>query len=388
MAARKFELPGIQELSKDQEKARALPKKGRHLIIGGPGTGKSVIALLRARRYHADGDYTFLVYNRLLHEASFQLIGKQMNSATWKSWFHKKYRTALNKSAPMGDEVNGWREIKWDEVITSICAAEAIPPPKKPFLIIDEGQDMPPEFYEALTNLGFGNFFVVADQNQQITAENSSRRDLENKLDINPKDVIELKENYRNSLPIARLARTFYTGDPASPPPQLPTAKPSIAIPLLVEYGRGCRVDFTAIVARILKMADREPGKLIGVITPNNKVRNRYLKALKQAQVKLDHGLPRIETYASEENNKFSFAEGGIVVINAKGCKGLEFDVVFIADIHEYRFDQNHQDAVKKLFYVMVARAIDRVILLKETGENCPVESILPEDENILGRRR
>ena len=42
----------------------------------------------------------------------------------------------------------------------------------RPFLVIDEGQDMPPQFYHALVALGFDRFFVVADQNQQITEKN------------------------------------------------------------------------------------------------------------------------------------------------------------------------------------------------------------------------
>ena len=53
MARRKFELPGIQDLGKEQEAARALPREGQHLIVGGPGTGKSVLALIRARRQGA-----------------------------------------------------------------------------------------------------------------------------------------------------------------------------------------------------------------------------------------------------------------------------------------------------------------------------------------------
>ena len=69
MAQRLFELPGIQDLSKEQETARALPKKGRHLVIGGPGTGKSVLALLRARRHaNAKEPHVFLVFNKLLPE--------------------------------------------------------------------------------------------------------------------------------------------------------------------------------------------------------------------------------------------------------------------------------------------------------------------------------
>ncbi len=60
MAKRNFKLPGISDLNKDQEDARALSKDGQHLIIGGPGTGKSVLALLRCRRLHRENeDYVF-----------------------------------------------------------------------------------------------------------------------------------------------------------------------------------------------------------------------------------------------------------------------------------------------------------------------------------------
>ena len=78
MARRKFELPGIQDLSKEQEAARALPKEGQHLIIGGPGTGKSVLALIRAGRHQRErDDYLFLVFNHLLDRASGQLFGDE-----------------------------------------------------------------------------------------------------------------------------------------------------------------------------------------------------------------------------------------------------------------------------------------------------------------------
>ena len=88
MAKRSFRLPGIQDLSKEQEAVRALPKEGQHLVIGGPGTGKSVLALLRARRHQLDGDdYQFLVFNHLLKRASEQLFGKGLASRTWQSWF-------------------------------------------------------------------------------------------------------------------------------------------------------------------------------------------------------------------------------------------------------------------------------------------------------------
>jgi len=386
MAKRRFQLPGIQDLSKEQEDARALPMEGQHLIVGGPGTGKSILALLRARRLAQENvDYVFLVYNHLLNESSRQLLDGSLVSNTWNIWFSRLYREATGDSIPTIDAPPGsdWRPTDWIEVLN--CISNIEPEIRQTTLVVDEGQDMPPEFYQALVNLGFENFFVMADQNQQITdGLNSTRRDIETSLGLETSDVIELTNNYRNKYPIARLAREFYTGDPASPPPELP-AMPSISIktPLCHEYEVQ---NFDKLIRRILKTADRDPSKLIGILTFKNQDRVRYFDALQSCDVPLDNPNPIINTSSSNGKNKVSFDQGGVLVINAQNCKGLEFDTVFIADVNSYICNENNKDNVMRLFYVMVARAIDRVILLKKEGQHCPVDSILPVDEAILER--
>ena len=388
MAKREFNLPGIQDLSKEQEDARALSKQGQHLIIGGPGTGKSVLALLRSRRHQQDkDDYVFLVYNKLLNQASRQLFGMELCSQQWQSWFASIFKAAAGAATPkLPPNGNGWQEIDWVRASEIIDALPLLEDAKNPFLIIDEGQDMPPEFYQALANLGFENFYVVADQNQQIVpGQNSTRQDIQNGLCIAPNDVIELQDNYRNSHPVARLAREFYTGDPASPPPVLPN-RPSAIRPILYTYEQS---DFQTLIERIVKNADTAPEKLIGLIAPNNKTRERYFEALMKtkATVKFDNGPPVVQTYLSGSSPDIPFNEGGIMVINAQSCKGLEFDTVFLADINQHFCNTQNQDQTKRLFYVMVARAKERVIMLKEAGKHCPVDAILPQDTEILERK-
>ena len=387
MAKRKFELPGIQDLSKEQEAARALPKEGQHLIVGGPGTGKSVLTLIRTRRHQRGGDdYRFLVFNHLLNRASGELFGEGLKSETWIGWFHKMFRETTGKPVPLMQPRPGrdFRGIDWDEVATII---RSLPAPNgdmgRPHLVIDEGQDMPLQFYESLVNLGFENFFVAADQNQQITKENSSRRDIENCLDLNTVDVKELTWNYRNRYPVARLAREFYTGDPASPPPDLPEPGPSAGtVPRLYSYHPK---DLHDVARRIVRLWERNPRQLIGVIAPNNVVRERYLDALRSVDVSPDSTRPTIETFHGSHRPEVVFGEGGILVINAQACKGLEFDTVMLADIDEHWFNPQNPDAAKRLFYVMVARAIERVFLFMKQGEH-PIETILPTDRSILLR--
>ena len=390
--SRRFELPGIQDLTKEQERVRALPLEGQHLIVGGPGTGKSVVALMRARRLAADGaHYRFLVYNHLLNRASRQLY-KSVSSGTWMHWFSQQFRAITGREVPLlaKEGKSDFREIDWE----SACEiAESLPqstPVVKdpPFLVIDEGQDMPPSFYRCLVTFGFENFFVVADQNQQITAEKSSREQIADELGIIDSEVMELRRNFRNEYAIAKLAREFYTGDPASPPPSLPNCPSSASdatATILVSY-KG--TDLPDIAGRILKLSARAPRQLVGVIAPNNEVRSRYVDALKDAvRTSLrDRVPPRILTFARDHRPNVRFDQGGILVINAQACKGLEFDTVVCADIDAHYANPADLDDVRKLFYVMVARAKKQVILLMRKETQSQIKRILPRDTSILKR--
>ena len=388
MVKRGYSLPGIEELSKEQDRALSLPAGGRHLVVGGPGTGKSVLALLRARRHKRAGDqYLFLVYNHLLNRASVEMFGGELESKTWEGWFRGLYSDICGEPIPVLDASgeSGFRAIDWRGVEDGIFALERIPEFERPCLVIDEGQDMPREFYASLVSLGFEDFYVVLDQNQQITEQNSSRLDIVQLLDIDADAVIELQKNYRNAWPVARLARAFYTGDPATPPPELPT-RVTASPPILYVYEEDC---LERIAKGILRLADRDTRQLIGVLAPSNAVRERYYTALRSADVRLDNTRPPVETFHSSHRPNIVFSKGGIVVINAQACKGLEFDTAVLADIdgHYFRHSDPHQ--AKRLFYVMVARARERVVLLMN-GKSAQVPNLnklLPDDRAVLQRK-
>lgn len=389
---RKFELPGIQDLNKDQDVALAMPLRGQHLIIGGPGTGKSVVALLRARRLAQEQyRYRILVYNHLLEGSNRHLFGgnPSLTSKTWDKWFRDLYRHIFRSSAPTLDSkvAGGYRPVDWEAIEHRSDNADLKPALNESyFLVVDEGQDMPPVFYKTLVNWGLENFYVVADQNQQIYPNQcSSRQDLENVLGVETKDTLELRANYRNTQPIALLAQHFYPADPASPKPDLPIFRPALT-PELWIYDEPGAPSFSEIIARILTLSDRNPRKLIGIITPNHKVREKYLFELEAISIKLDNGKPPIQTYTSSNSVELAFGQGGIMVISAQSCKGLEFDTVILADIDQHA-PKHALHTLKSRFYVMITRARDQVMLLR-TGTVCPVvEGLLPIEANILIRK-
>lgn len=388
---RRFALPGIQDLNKDQDEALALPLEGQHLIIGGPGTGKSVVALLRVRRLAVTQEkYRILVYNHILESSNFHLYRQQnLRSGTWMRWFWKMYRYIFNEAVPVveNDDKQSFKPTNWDAIAAVTDQLVKVPFNEKHFLIIDEGQDIPPQFYKTLVNWGVENFYVVADQNQQLDPDGcSSRQDIENVLGIDQGDTLELKTNYRNTLPIAQLAQHFYPADPASPRPELPDLKPTATIPELWKYGTPGQPSLNEIVDRILHLSDRFPSKLIGVITPDNQIREKFLNAFNRANPTLDNGKPPVQTFKSGRQEPLDFGTGGIMIINAQSCKGLEFDIVILADIDQHKPKQDVY-TLKSRFYVMVARGREQVILLR-TGTPCPViENLLPADSAIFVRK-
>jgi len=375
MAKRKFKLPGVEDLNKSQDRVLRLPEDGQFLVVGGPGTGKSVVALLRAMKFEKNKDYIFLTFNHVLVSATSQLVDIRLQSWTLKSWFYKLQYHLMKENMPQQEDYKP----DYDEVIKRF---ESLEPQERPLhIIIDEGQDMPIKFYESLISCGYENFFIVADQNQQITEDNSSRQELTDILGLDIEDVIELTENFRNGYPIALFANEFFT-DPSSPAPELPSVTRELGIPTLYEYK-----NYADCVKLILREFDRDDRSLIGVVVANDTLRDTYAIALQSVEVNLDNPRAIVSTYSSKEKASvtINFSEGGIVVLNDKSIKGLEFDVVFIV-IDGFKIYNNDIDSMKKRFYVMNSRAIKKLVLFKSEDYNGGVEQILPDDENILKR--
>lgn len=371
MGKRNFRLPGEEELNKDQDRVLALPEDGQYLIVGGPGTGKSVVALLRALKYQNNNDYVFLVYNHVLEKSTCMLVDTRLRGTTLPKFIYKMHWHLFKENMPQREAYKPDYDALIKKVNELGCEE------RTQHLIIDEGQDMPPKYYEALQYAGYINFFIVADQNQQITDDHSSRQELTDNLGLEPIDVIELKVNYRNSHPIALFASHFYT-DKGSPAPELPD-RTSLETPTLHK-------DLTNedIATIIIREADKDDRKLIGVIVANDVIRDSYVNAMRNLNITLDNSHPVISTYSSKEKMAVSidFSQGGIVVLNDKSIKGLEFDIVYVI-LDGFKVYNNDQTSMKKRLYVMSSRAIEKLTLVS-TQENPTVKSLLPEDDKIL----
>lgn len=403
MAKRYFELPKYSDLTKEQDAAYNLPLEGTHLVVGGPGSGKSVVALMRYRKYAKEKKHLFLTYNHVLNESCKQWVtGELLNAQTAKSWFCKQYSDLTNgKWAPERKPTPEEREKKTDmsysydyELIIKQCEKDEGNKGEHLLddlhIVVDEGQDLPPGFYETLYAMKCENIFVVADQNQQIKEnENSSVKELADILDVEiphpgqeakQGDVIYLKNNFRNTTPIAKFCNCFYT-DRASEPPEIPE-RPSLDIPILYEYN--LVID---CVKMILRNADNDPSLLIGVIVATDTKREDYTRLLQATEIERDNEVPPVSTYTSSQKQKveIDFSKGGILVLCDKSVKGIEFDAVYII-LDGLKMPNNDTISMKKRLYVMTSRARNKLVLFKGISCDKSVFELLPKDENILER--
>lgn len=270
-------------------------------------------------------------------------------------------------------------------------------------LLIDEGQDFAPDFYKALANIAAvaaargdrvphpPRCFVLADQNQQLTSENSTLEEIATTLKIPPQQQYVLLDNFRNSKEIAQLARAFSTD--VSALPRIPTSSGAKPLYSTLEKRGG-------VVERIQRWIRNNPGDSeVGVLVFDEEKRAAVTESLKG---ELGTGLGRevtVQTYSwkSREQNRVDgliFDEKDVVtVLNMQSCKGLEFDAVFIVDLHQAQIGLYGPDKFKMHMFVAVSRGRKWVQLIDSgphagTGgylECLPGPDVLERDGQIKG---
>ena len=348
-----LKLPTYQQLSKEQDAINNLPLTGSHLVVGPPGTGKTVMAVYRAAMFRRAGKASqFMVYNRTLRqylEEAMEATGVEGMASTFHSWFYNWYWKNFRRKPPTSEPyVHDWMTIWQDLVVRHEFE-------KYDHLIIDEGQDFPKEFYQVMQLIA-GDITVFADENQRITETNSTLKEIEKQA--RPGQVHRLSVNYRNTRPIAEFSQHFYAGL-KSGVPDLPEKKGPRPRAISCS-SMDAQVDFIARYERNHEDTD------IGVFVASRKQLSGMCRRLEGRTSN------PVQTYVSgdRERQTLDFTRRGIRVIMHPSVKGLEFDTVFLP-LLEKRVTNPDSDIEKMLFYVLTSRARQE-LFMTYTGDELP----------------
>jgi DNA helicase IV len=337
-------LPTFEDLSAEQDAIYRLPLDRSSLVMGPPGSGKTVLALYRTQRLvKAEADHRLITYGRVLknyigtaaHQLSIESSVQTYHSflgSWWSRWSHTRLPQVKRFT------------YDWGQILSDIGRSES-PPELMEHLIIDEAQDLPREFFLILSLMSVGAT-VFADENQRLDAvENSRIKDIVETLGVPGQDIHELTRNYRNTAQIHDLAVAL---DPGVGIPAAARPLQKGPLPRLMRFD-----DDKQEVDHIVRLARNPSIARLGVFVETDRVRRRLLNQLGARLT--DKGDPRVQSYYYKDSEEIDWSVTGVYVLMYKSTKGLQFDHVCIP-----RLEAVHTDSVlenlRMTLYVLVTR--------------------------------
>ncbi|NKI35125.1 AAA family ATPase [Wenzhouxiangella sp. XN79A] len=344
-----FRLPEWQELSRDEQiPIINLPTDKTYFVRGGPGTGKSILAIHRVARLRdlePDTPVKLLVYNKPLQlhlDDALNAVGLGSGTAqTCHSWLWH-----MTRFKPPSNVWNyDWKRVR--EIIDKKANGNKI----IGHLIIDECQDVPAPLLEILATCS-ENATIFVDDKQAISA--SAREhglcqlaEIRTIFDQGPNRTFDLSRNFRNSQPILDAAhalrppQTYEIPDNAI---RKEGPKPSLR-----------RADIDEVVERVETYHANNPADRIAIAVPRS--RSRALLG------KLEASEVPTQFYSNKNANDgtYSATAKGATVLAHDMMKGLEFDAVFMPfletpELHA-ETDPELVETNQNLVYVVATRA-------------------------------
>ena len=335
-----------------------LSRTRRAAMSGCAGSGKTTLAVEKAKRLAQEGFHTLLTcYNESLALHLKQVIGKREH-LTVCTFEQLCYQMAQEAKLPLpsfqGTTPDQARLSEDDFANLLINAVEQRPALAYDAIIVDEGQDFPDTWWLALeTCLSAGPnsiFYAFYDDNQRVYPHRGGI----------PADLqrFSLTENVRNTRTIHRALVAYYQGES----PSMPRGP----------VGRSIEIQHYETEAELRKLLSQQCQKLIDaerfassdivILTP------RTLERSALPALKLDGNYKLVEHSGGKQRE--------ILYATIQNFKGLERRVVIIVELDEELLaTEAMRDA---LCYVAFSRPRNYLILL---GKQSVIKSLLPSGQ-------
>lgn len=387
-----------------------ISKEKRLAIVGGPGTGKTILAMSGMNK-SGNSKQILLTYSnplsKMIHGCSVESdtvhrfcwqLGKKMEqklnqfsseySYNYKS---RKFIDVINRE--YGYSKTGWPQ--WDNLYKAYSKLSHSDQEEIRYndIFIDEGQDLPNEAFDFFSKIA-DRIIVTYDDAQEVGRENDddSNTELKRKAGIDCNRILcilglqesfyDLIDNFRNTASIEKVAKLFYNnyGNTAL------SLRPSICkrnIGTLPEV-----VLSKATQEMIDKIADDayQLNKQVGIIVPDQESFDFIKQLMDNAVAKrLISESKFFYKYGSVDNMKKAdnLNQTGVFLTTYKSSKGMEFDEAYLFDCQKMPLNT---PADKNKFYVAVTRAKDKLSFIFNCSydANCPVLDVIKEHENLF----
>ncbi len=324
----------------------ALGMRKRAAISGGAGTGKTLLALNKARNLSGSGIKTLLIcYNRPLADHLKSLCAGLENLLPMSYHQLCNWRIGIVKTEKGRDLLSEAKQAYPGESLFDVqlpfalALSTEIIQTRFDAIIIDEGQDFRDEYWlpiEMLLSHPKNSYlYIFFDQNQALYRNAST-------FPIRDEPFV-LTINCRNTRFIHDAAYNYYKGNPTNPPSIMGEPIKTIIAPAAPAQAK-------KLHAQLVKFIHEEK------VSPES-----ITILIIQGPAKAYYDL--LKPYPLPNNIKLSFERHGeknsILIDTAKRFKGLESSIIFIWGIDNFDEKQYHE-----LLYVALSRAKSRLYLV------------------------
>ncbi len=372
-----------ERLTEDQLRIVELSCRDNKVVQGGPGSGKTIVLLHRARyladKYNVSPDkfhifvFTRALKNYIKSALDYLKLSEQCVS-TVDAWCYHFYRDNINLTVPRNRGNNGTDY----ERIRQEVHAFILDNPKYQgildFIMVDEGQDLE-DISLRILHLISRHATLFFDHKQQLYSHGSEEKTILKSLSVNKRNF-SLLSVYRCSPYIVNIAAEFIND---SKEKELFIRQTSVAqsekeTPLLykaLDAGDEKKRIVKALKTRLAK------GERIAILFPQKRQVFGYANAF------ADMGI-EVEVPARRNDSRYiahDFSSSRPKLMPYHSAKGLTFDSVFLPRLQDNAFFRQAEDTLRRLIFVGITRATSWVFMSSVINQSFVFGGLLRELE-------
>ncbi len=374
-------LPPLDKLTSAQADAVLAPTERPLVLRGGPGSGKTIVLLHRARRLHAgaNGRVALLVYTNVLRDflrSSAPELGLPEDAVlTFDHWCRLRYVELIG---PPPIDRHGHPDFAR---IRQGLLAQLRAHPQQPLLdvaLVDEGQDLDDDCY-ALLRLSARHVTVAFDLKQSLYREEDEGA-AGPRLGAASREL-DLQATYRACPYVVDLACEFIAdeAEQAAFRRQVATLQTERQTPLLY-----LAADEAAERARLVEILRERllRNERVAILFPTFPQVGLFADFLRAQGILADQ---QTQTDLQGRRTPLDFKSGRPAVLTYHSAKGLTFDAVLMPGVTTSAIRARHS-AARRMLFVAITRATHWVYLSAVDGR-CN-ETVLTAMRSLRARQR
>jgi superfamily I DNA/RNA helicase len=352
------------DLTNEQLRAVEASPEVHRLIVGAPGSGKTLALLhrtawLRKRFNVPEGRYRVLVFTNVLKQyirAGSADLGIPLNAiSTYDGWCAEYFDQRIGGRRPWNAEK---RTMDFEAIRAQVQAhVLAHRPALYEFVVVDEGQDLDADAFEVLRTVA-RHVTVAADRKQQLYDHGASEEEIAHRLGLARRNV-SLLAAFRCSPYIVPLGAAFIA-DPTEAQvfrEQTLTAAGRRETPVLFTA-----TDFDEERRRLGEVARERivMGERVAILLPLG----RQAHGLRQAMQEFG-----LEAEVQGRGESLDFSNQIPKLLTYHSAKGLTFDTVLLPRLVKSSFERRAEAQALRMMFVAVTRAARWVYLSTVGGQ-------------------